>query len=295
MQELVKKYVELKNETLAYVEVGSGDKTIVLIHGNYSSSIHYYPFLTNCPKEYKIYAFDLRGFGDSSYNNSFNTIDELALDIIEAFETLNIKDINLVGWSLGGAVSLKIAAKRQDLVRKLVLIEGASHRGFPVFEKDEKYQNIYGHIYPSKEAMAKDPVLVVPALQGFKAQDRVFFDIIYMATMWNKKRPAEDEVAVYITETMKERCLVDTDWALANFNMSDASNLYNLGDGDIKDVKCPTLITLATEDLVVTEEMIMTNVNAIEGSTLKVYEHAGHSLITDIPELLLNDIVEFIK
>lgn len=294
MNTLTKKFVELKNEKLAYIEVGSGEKTIVLIHGNYSSSVHYYPFLNACPDGYKIYAFDLRGFGDSSYNNRFDTIDELALDIIEALEALNIKDINLVGWSLGGAVSLKIAAKRQDLVRKLVLIEGASHRGFPVFEKDEKYQNIVGHVYPSKDAMALDPVLVVPALQGFKAQDRVFFNFIYMATMWNKKRPPEDEVEVYLTETMKERCLVDTDWALANFNMSNFSNLYNLGTNDIQDVVCPVMITLADADLVVTEEMIMTNVNAIKNATLKKYPNQGHSLITDIPEQLFKDILEYI-
>ena len=289
-----KKFVELEKEKLAYVEVGEGKRTIVLIHGNYSSSIHYYPFLNNCPKGYKMYAFDLRGFGDSSYNNRFDTIDELAEDIIEAFEKLNIKDFDLVGWSLGGAVSLKIAAKRGDLLRKLVLIEGASHRGFPVFMKDEKYQNIYGHIYPSKDAMAKDPVLVVPALQGFKSQDKAFFDLIYMATMWNKKRPPEDEVGVYLQETMKERCLVDTDWALANFNMSNFSNIYNLGTNDINKVVCPTMITFATDDLVVGEEMIMTNHSAIAGSVLKTYPKQGHSLITDIPEQLLNDIIEFI-
>ena len=39
MEKLNKKKIKLtNNEELAYVEVGEGNKTIVLIHGNYSSS-----------------------------------------------------------------------------------------------------------------------------------------------------------------------------------------------------------------------------------------------------------------
>ena len=39
-----KKYIQLKKEKLAYIEVGSGDTTIVLIHGNFTSSFSLYPF-----------------------------------------------------------------------------------------------------------------------------------------------------------------------------------------------------------------------------------------------------------
>ena len=296
MEKLNKKKIKLRNnEELAYVEVGEGEKVIVLIHGNYSSSIHYYPLLTHCPKGYKMVAIDLRGFGDSTYLNRFNSLDELALDVIEALDLLNIKQFYLVGWSLGGGVSLKISAKIPLRVLKLVLIEGASYRGFPVYQKDGKYQNIVGKVYPSKEALALDPVLVVPALQAFKAQDKAFFNMIYMATMWNIKRPPEDEVDVYLEETMKERCLIDADYALAHFNMSNFSNLYNLGTNDINDVVAPTLVTFATKDLVVTEKMVMENLNAIKNAKLIKYEGMGHSLITDLREDLLKDLVKFFE
>ena len=128
-----KKFVELKNEKLAYIEVGKGEKNVVLIHGNFTSSFSLYPFFERCPKDMKMYAFDLRGFGDSSYNHEFDTIDELAEDIIEAIEVLNLSEVNLIGWSLGGGVCLKIAAKRPDLVKSMSLIQSASYRGFPIF------------------------------------------------------------------------------------------------------------------------------------------------------------------
>jgi pimeloyl-ACP methyl ester carboxylesterase len=59
-----KKYIELKNEKLAYIEVGSGENVIVLIHGNFTSSFSLYPFFERCPSNARMIAFDLRGFGD---------------------------------------------------------------------------------------------------------------------------------------------------------------------------------------------------------------------------------------
>ena len=39
-----KKYLELPNgEKIAYVEKGRGDKVVVMVHGNFSSSYHYEP------------------------------------------------------------------------------------------------------------------------------------------------------------------------------------------------------------------------------------------------------------
>lgn len=296
MEKLEKKKIKIDNgEELAYVEVGTGKNTIILVHGNFSSSIHYYPLLSQCPKDYKMISIDLRGFGDSTYNNRFNTLDELAVDLIDAMNKLNVNDFDLVGWSLGGGVALKIAALLGKRVKSLFLIQSASYRGFPIYKKDAKFHNLVGQIYSSKEELATDPVLVVPMLQAYSAHDKNFVEATFMGTMWNMKRPPEDEVEVYIEETMKQRCLVDADYALANLNMSNFSNLYNLGTNDINKVQCKTLITLATKDLVVSEFMVKENINALPNATLKVYEGLGHSLITDDRERVLNDILEFIK
>ena len=77
--------------------------------------------------------------------------------------------------------------------------------------------------------------------------------------------------------------------------MSNFSNLYNLGTNDISDVVAPTLVTFATKDLVVTEKMVMENLNAIKNAKLIKYEGMGHSLITDLREDLLKDLVKFFE
>lgn len=289
-----KKYVQLQNEKLAYIEVGSGDKVIVLIHGNFTSSFSLYPFFERCPKNARMIAFDLRGFGDSSYNNRFDTIDELADDVIEALKVLGLNKINLVGWSLGGAVCLKIAAKLKYFVESMSLIQSASYRGFPVFQKDSKYRDIYGKVYPNKDAMALDPILVLPLLQAYAQKDRAFLDAIKMASTWSKNRPSKEICDEYIDEQLKQRCLVDTDWALANFNMSNSSNMYNLGTNDIKDITCKTFMTNATGDAVVTSKMTLENIKALKDLTVKVYEGEGHQVLFDRPDEVTSDIYSFI-
>lgn len=290
-----KKFVNVGTETLAYIEVGHGSKTMVLIHGNFTSAFSLYPFFERCPEDTRMIAFDLRGFGDSTYNSRFDTLDELASDVIGAMEALNLNNVNLVGWSLGGGVCMKIAAKAPHLVNSMSLIQSASYRGYPVFQKDSKYRDIYGKVYPTKEQLAFDPILVLPLLQAYAQKDRAFLDAIKMTSTWSKNRPSKEICDIYIDEQLKQRCLVDADWALANLNMSNFSNLYNLGTDDLKNITCKVFMTNATADAVVTTKMTYENLSAFPNATVKVYENEGHQVLFDRPDEVVGDIVNFIN
>jgi pimeloyl-ACP methyl ester carboxylesterase len=58
-----------------------GEKTIVLLHGNLSSSVHWTPLIHALKLSYRVIAFDIREFGDSTYAQSFDDLDTLAEDI----------------------------------------------------------------------------------------------------------------------------------------------------------------------------------------------------------------------
>ncbi len=59
-------------ETLAYREEGVGEKILLLIHGNMSSSKHWDILVKKLCDKYRIIAVDMRGFGGSTYNNPIN-------------------------------------------------------------------------------------------------------------------------------------------------------------------------------------------------------------------------------
>jgi pimeloyl-ACP methyl ester carboxylesterase len=174
------------------------------------------------------------------------------------------------------------------------LIQSASYRGYPVYQKNAKYKDIKGLIYPSKDALALDPVLVLPLTQAYETNDRAFLDAIKMASTWSKNRPSKEICEKYIDEQLKQRNLVDADWALCNLNMSNFSNLYNLGTNDIGNINCRVFVTNATADAVVTPTMTYENVSVLKNAVVKTYENEGHQVLFDRPDEVTKDIFDFI-
>ena len=286
-----KKYISIGKETIAYLDEGQGE-VVLMVHGNMSSSVHYEPLIERLKSGYRCVALDLRGFGDSSYNERFDTLEELADDVALFIDALELGPVYLVGWSNGGGVSLKLCAKYPKKVKKFFDIEGAGHKGYPVYQK-ENYKST-GKPYACKEDMAKDPIQVAPAIACFEKGDFATMTAIWDATIYTVNKPTREENELWMSETLKQRNLVDLDWALANLNMSDEYTVYGNGDGTIHDIKCPIAFTMAENDIVVPEYMVMDNYNALSHlAILLPYPNCGHSPMVDCPDKLAEDVVGF--
>lgn len=292
-----KRKIVLKNgEVYHYVEQGAGEKVILLIHGNFSSSLHFTPLFDRLPKDVRVIAPDLRGYGDSTYYRKISSLKDFAEDLHLFLEAKDIKKADVIGWSLGGGVALKFAAQYPEAVEHLVLINSTTHRGYPIFKKDKDGKPLIGQVYESAEEMAKDPVQIMPLLNAQKEGNFDFVSYIFGVTIYTVNKPSEADNKLWITESLKQRNLADADWALANLNMSDQHNLYNAGTNNISKVKAPVLHTWGTQDITVPEYMVLENVNALKKrSKLIVYENCGHSPLVDVPDQLTKDILEFIN
>ncbi|MDX9691241.1 MAG: alpha/beta hydrolase [Acholeplasmataceae bacterium] len=292
-----KRQIVLKNgEVISYLEQGIGDETIILIHGNFSSSVHYQPLLERLPKNIRVLAPDLRGYGDSSYYRRITSMIDFAEDMYLFMQAKLVKKAFVVGWSLGGGVALELAANHPEVVKKLVLINSTTHQGYPIFKKNEQGVPQIGEVYQSPEELAKDKVQVVPLLEAQKNQNFAVMSFVFDKTIYTVGKPTEAQNELWIKESLKQKNLVDADWALATLNMSDVHNFYNAGNQNILKVKCPVLHTWGKKDIVVPEYMVLQNVKALEKqSKLIVYENCGHSPLVDVPDQLTEDILEFIK
>ena len=286
-----KKYISIGKETIAYLDEGQGE-VVLMVHGNMSSSVHYEPLIERLKGGYRCVALDLRGFGDSSYNERFDTLEELADDVALFIDALELGPVYLVGWSNGGGVALKLCAKYPKKVKKFFDIEGAGHKGYPVYQK-ENYKST-GKPYACKEDMAKDPIQVAPAIACFEKGDFATMTAIWDATIYTVNKPTREQNELWMAETLKQRNLVDLDWALANLNMSDEYTVYGQGDGTIHDIKCPIAFTMAENDIVVPEYMVMDNYNALSHlAILLPYPNCGHSPMVDCPDKLAEDVIGF--
>ncbi len=292
-----KKWIDLGNkERIYYLEEGiDNSETLILIHGNMSSSVHYKNLINILKDQYHIYALDLRGFGDSTYHTPIDSLEDFSDDVINFTELMGISKYYLAGWSTGGAIALKIAAKRNNDVQKLILIESCSYRGYPIFKKDALGQPLIGEYYSNKEEMAKDPVQVLPMELCFKNNDIATMKYIWDAVIYTVNKPSPEDDSLFLNETMKQRNIVDVDWGLTTFNMSNFSNGVTLGDNSIKDVKCPVISFWGDKDITVLEYMIDETVEALINVEKVILEDCGHSPLVDCPELLSNKIIKFLQ
>jgi len=291
-----KKFVTIANhETIAYLEKGQGERNVILVHGNFSSSVYYKPILDRLPSNVHAYAPDLRGYGDSTYINRILSMKDFSRDIKLFMDALGIESATIIGWSLGGNVSMELAAHYPAKVEKLVLINSGSHKGYPVFKKDATGKMIFGEVYSSADEMASDPVQVKPLMDAQFAKNFAFVKYIFDITIYTVNKPTEEDNLLYINETMKQVNLPDADYALASQNMSSEPNFYKSGENTIHRIKAPVLHFWGTKDITVPETMVQDNINALTTqSTYIKFENCGHSPLVDKPDELVTSIFEFI-
>lgn len=291
----MKKQIQLPNqETYAYMKAGETNQPVlVLVHGNMSSSFHFKPIFESLAKTYHVIAPDLRGFGDSSYHAPLESLHDLADDLKLFLEALRIEKASLAGWSTGGPIVLSFAARFSAVTEKIILIESASLKGYPIFKKDDQFQPILTELYQDKASMAADPVQVVPVVNAIEMKNHKYLKDVWQATIYNVRIP--DEIDAYIDESLKQRNHVDIDWGLMTFNMSDDHNGVTPGDGTYKDVRAPILIIWGRKDHVTPEVMFRQNVEAFKDAECFILENGSHSPITDEPDTLIDAIQKFLK
>lgn len=100
---------------------GNG-KTLVFIHG-LSDNLLYWEFLaSNLKRDFQVLRFDLQGHGESELKDNEITIDTYVRDLNNLLEELNLSNVNIIGFSLGGAVGLDFTVKYPQKVDSLVLM-----------------------------------------------------------------------------------------------------------------------------------------------------------------------------
>ncbi|MTI69825.1 MAG: alpha/beta hydrolase [Firmicutes bacterium] len=291
------KSVEIGNgETISYRESGEGDKKLVLVHGNMTSSKHWDLVIENLPKNIKVYAIDLRGFGNSSYNKPIDSLKDFSEDLKMFVDKIGIKDFYLAGWSTGGGVAMQFTADYSEYVEKLILVESVGVKGYPIFKKNEKGEPIIGEFLKTKEEVARDKVQVVPILNAYKNKDTNALRKIWEMTIYNHNKPEENRYKEYLNDMLTQRNLVDVDYALMNFNISNEHNGVVMGTGDVSKINIPTLVIQGDRDLVVPKSMAE-GINETIGDNAKlvILKDSGHSPIIDNLDKLINLMVNFIE
>jgi pimeloyl-ACP methyl ester carboxylesterase len=120
-------------ETPAHRSPGADRRELVLcVHGMTGDATNWTDLMAELTPEFDVVAVDLPGSGFSPPPRTRRgySITALAETVIELIETLGGESdhggrVHLIGNSMGGAVSVRAAARRPDLVRTLTLVSAA--------------------------------------------------------------------------------------------------------------------------------------------------------------------------
>ncbi|RVU55561.1 alpha/beta fold hydrolase [Anaerosphaera multitolerans] len=294
----VKKIKVSTGEEIAYLKEGSGNK-ILLIHGNMSSSVFYYKTIEELSKYFEVYALDLRGFGDSSYNNKINSFYELSLDVEAFINEMELKDLNIVGWSAGGGVALELMAnpKVKSKIKAVILLSSIGIRGInPINYTEYNLWNLNRSYFKGlNNVLHENMVFALDNMNGLYTKLFSFdtfegrknsLEKLYRQFVYNVKEVDEEEFNRNIEAALKQRNLKEIGQAIKNFDI--------VSNGKIKEIKTPILMLHGLKDLIVKPYIIEKSAKELgDNTSLKIFKNAGHSLMTDIFEEYIEEIINF--
>jgi branched-chain amino acid transport system permease protein len=246
--------VNVNGKDLYYNVKGEGEP-VIMIHGNYGS--HRWFDKVNDLEGYKTYALDLPNFGHSDRIEEIN-IDTYAEYVKEFMEKLNIESAYIVAHSLGGAVAQSLAYNNPDMVKKLVLVDSAPIDGLNTPE--ENYNGLQ-LLKTSKTLLKTSLKSIMPT-----AEDRKMLNILTNEGL-----------------LMNPKCFTENARALESYDYSDLAKKF----------KNPVLFFVGKKDLLITRDMAEKTLEVLNGE-LKYFDHVGHSIIIEDPELFKKELTSFL-
>jgi pimeloyl-ACP methyl ester carboxylesterase len=259
--------------TFAYRELGKqngGTPVVFLVHlaavmDNWDPRI-----VDGIAAKHHVIAFDNRGVGASTGSPS-NSMEQMADDAITFIKAKGLKQVDLLGFSMGGMVAQEIVLKEPQLVRKMIVAgtgpaggEGISSVAWVTY-----YDMLRGF------------------LTGQDAKQYLFFT----------RTPGGIEAGKAFLERLEERTdNRDTEISVSAF-MAQLQALRTWGQKEPEDlsvVKQPVLVVNGDADRMVPTVNTHDLARRLPNSTLIVYPDAGHGGIFQYHTTFVPSALEFL-
>ena len=258
-------------KNLYYTTEGSGIP-LILIHG-FTGSHKSFDKLSNFLKQYfKIIKLDMIGHGLSmDYDVSSYSFSESINYIEKIIEELNLKKVNILGYSLGGRLAMQFAIKNQHQVNKMILCSSS----FGIEKKSERISRIR-----SDEKIIE--LLINENLEKFVN----FWQNI---PLWESEKKLPVEIK---SKHRRIRLEQKNEGLLLNLRYQGQGVQKYLGKS-LKNIKLKTLIMYGGKDLkykVISKKMI----ELIENSELCEVPNSGHNIVLEHPIYISQKIKSFI-
>ena len=251
-------FIEVRGIRLEIIDRGGG-RPLLFLHPGIGIDPAA-PVLDHLAKRLRLIAPSHPGFGRSDLPRAFNTVDDLAYFYLDLLDALDLRDITVVGVSLGGWIAAEIAIKSTARIAKLVLADAV---GIRVSSDPEKSDIADTFALPEKDFIAlayHDPT------KGERAPDLPEARLIAQAR--NLESTARFAWSPYMHDPKLR------------------SRLHR--------IDVPTLLLWGAQDRIVTPDYGRAYAAAIPGARFALIEQAGHFPHLEQPEDFARKVLSFV-
>jgi pimeloyl-ACP methyl ester carboxylesterase len=251
------KTVKVADVDLELFESGQGSP-VLFLHGA-GGFAPGQPFVAPLSAEHRLIAPSHPGFGRSSLPGWLDSIDDIAHIYLELIDMLGLREVDIVGCSIGGWIAAEIATKVPDRVRRLVMVG-------PVGVKTGSSDKLD---IPDIFAMPQADVNKLVFHDPSKAPDL-------------SKLP-DDELTIMFRNRETTALLVWEPWM---HNTKLKHRLHR--------VKCPALFMRGASDGLVSEQYLKAYAALLPNARTHTVAAAGHAPHLEQPEAFAATVLDFL-
>lgn len=269
------RFLEIEEYKTYYIDINQdAEKTILLIHGFGGSATNWLSVIPQLADEgYRVVAVDLKGFGLSDKKIDGDFSHKSQAKFLNSFvKELNLKNISIVGHSMGGNIATMYVQEYPAEVEKLVLVNAAVLQS-----KDFDEMRSY--------------VLKILDFPIVKEYVRVFLKIALNQERINTLF----ESAMYMPEEIEVKDpyfinpVIFSNWEYVVIKMSSVLHM-NILEKSVSEIKAPVSIIWGEKDTWTPLAQGERLAQDFGGVNLDVLENTGHLPMFENSELFFNTL-----
>lgn len=259
--------IKLNGLTVCYDDLGDGEIPIIFIHGFPFDKSTWHNQMEFLKKDYRVLAYDIRGFGKSTPGKEKASIGLFTDDLLNFMDALKIKKAIVCGFSMGGYILLNAVHHYADRFKAIVLSDTQCIADSPELIK-------------KREQTIKD-------INAGRINDFTdgFLNSVFCAETLATKKEVVEELKAVILATAPLTIVAGLT------AMAERREMCSV----VSKISIPTLIICGKQDVVTVPAQSEFFKNNIIGSKLQIINYAGHMTNLEQPDDFNKYLAEFIS